>query len=138
MKIVLDTNVLLDTILDRPGRMVATKLFLAMADDDIEPIVSANTITDLYYISRRGIGDEAAREAVASVLSVFGVAPVDGDTCAMALNTPMGDYEDAVLAVCAARAGADYIATSDQGFLRAESPVPAKTPGELLQIIAQK
>ena len=135
MKIVFDTNVLLNAVLNRPGRAEALKLMLAVAEEQITGIVSANSITDLYYLSRKGIGDKAAREAVFDVLSIFDVAAIDGDVCVMALNTPMSDYEDAVLAVCAAKGEADYIATCDQGFLKAESPVPAKTPEELLSMI---
>ena len=78
---------------------------------------------------------EAAREAIFDVLSVFDVAPVDGDACSMALNTTMSDYEDAVLAVCAAREGADYIATGDKGFAKADSPVQVRTPAEILHLI---
>lgn len=138
MIIAFDTNVVLDFILERGNYDTASALIQCVVDEEISGFVSSNSITDVYYVTRRATDDQTAREAVMDVISLFDVAPVDGDTCAMALNTPMGDYEDAVLAVCAARAGADYIATSDQGFLRAESPVPAKTPGELLQIIAQK
>ena len=135
MKIVFDTNVLLDTILNRPGRADAIRLMLAVSEEKIAGIVSANSITDLYYLARKGIGDQAAREAIFDVLSMFDVAQVDGDACSMALNEPMRDYEDAVLAVCAAREGADYIATGDQGFLKAESPVPVRTAASLLQMI---
>lgn len=132
MKIALDTNVLLDAILNRPGRAYALQLMLAVAKEKAAGVVSANSITDLYYLARKGIGDQAAREAVFDILSIFDIAAVDGDVCAMALNTPMSDYEDAVLAVCAAKEGCDYIATSDRGLLRADSPIPAKTPEELL------
>lgn len=135
MKVAFDTNVLLDTILNRPGRKDALRLMLAVSEEKIAGVVSANSITDLYYLARKGIGDQAARESVFDVLSIFDVAPVDGDACSIALNTPMGDYEDAVLAVCAAREGADYIATGDQGFLKADSPIPARTPAQLLQMI---
>lgn len=135
MKIVFDTNVLLNAILDRPGRAESLELMLAVAEEQITGVVSANSITDLYYLSRKGIGDKAAREAVFDILSMFDVAAVDGDACAMALNTPMSDYEDTVLAVCAARGEADYIATCDQDFLKADSPVPARTPDELLTML---
>ena len=53
----------------------------------------------------------------------------------MALNEPMSDYEDAVLAVCAAREGDDYIATGDQRFLKTESPVQVRTVASLLHMI---
>lgn len=132
MKIAFDTNVLLDTILNRPGREEALKLMLAVSEERVSGIVSANSITDLYYLARKGIGDRLAREAVFDILSLFDVAPVDGDVCAMALNTPMEDYEDAVLAVCAARAGADCIVTRDEGLIKADCPVQVRRPKELL------
>lgn len=136
MRVAFDTNVLLDTILDRPEREAALKLMLAVAKEKIEGVVSANSITDLYYLSRKGIGDSGAREAVASILEMFDIAPVDGDTCFMALNTDMSDYEDAVLAVCAAVSQADYIATRDEGFIAASgSPVPAMRPADILVLV---
>lgn len=135
MKVAFDTNVLLDTILNRPGRKDALKLMLAVSEEKIAGVVSANSVTDLYYLARKGIGDQAAREAIFDVLSMFDVAPVDGDACSIALDTPMSDYEDAVLAVCAAREGVDYIATGDQGFLKADAPVQARTPVQLLSLI---
>lgn len=135
MKVAFDTNVLLDTILNRPGREDALRLMLAVSEERLVGVVSANSITDMYYLARKGIGDQAAREAVFDVLSMFDIAPVDGDACSMALNTPMSDYEDAVLAVCAAREGADYIATGDEKFLKADSPVQVKTPAQLLHLI---
>lgn len=136
MKVAFDTNVLLDTILNRPGREDALRLMLAVSEEKITGVVSANSITDLYYLARKGIGDQAAREAIFDVLSMFDVAPVDGDACSMALNTPMSDYEDAVLAICAAREEADYIATGDQGLLKADSPVQVRTPAQILHLIS--
>ena len=46
MKIVFDTNVLLNAVLNRPGRAEALKLMLAVAEEQITGIVSASSITD--------------------------------------------------------------------------------------------
>ncbi len=137
MRIAFDTNVLLDTVLNRPGRENALKLLWAAAEEKITGIVSANSITDLYYLARKGIGDRAAREAVYDILSMFDIASVDGDVCFMALNAAMDDYEDAVLAICAAHEDADYIVTGDKGFLKAASPVPTITPERLLAVLLE-
>lgn len=136
MRVAFDTNVLLDTILNRPGREEALRLMLAVAEEEIEGVVSANSITDMYYLARKGIGDRGAREAVAAILEMFDVAAVDGDVCFMALNTHMSDYEDAVLAVCAANANADCIVTRDEAFISAESsPIPARWPKDVLAML---
>jgi predicted nucleic acid-binding protein len=136
MKVAFDTNVLLDAILNRPERANALQLMLAVAEERITGVISANSITDLYYVSKKGIGDEATREAISDILSMFDVAAVDGDVCSMALITDMGDFEDAVLAVCAANEGADYIVTRDKVFIRGEGcPVPTISPAGLLAII---
>lgn len=135
MRVAFDTNILLDTILNRPGREDALRLMLSVSEEKISGIISANSITDLYYLARKGIGDQSAREAIFDILSIFNIAPVDGDVCSMALNMPMGDYEDAVLAVCAARAEADYITTRDEGLIKAECPVQVRRPKELLHMI---
>lgn len=138
MKIALDTNVLIDAIAGREGHEVAQKLIMAIATDQAEGIVAASSITDIYYITRKYIGDDAARNAIWNILTVFDVAPVNGEDCAAALCTPMADFEDAVLAVCAQKAGAKYIATRDEGFIKSESPVPAVRPQELLSKIEQR
>ncbi len=137
MIITFDANVIIDAIMERGKFKVAQELVLAAANEKIYGIVTANTITDIYYLTRKTAGDQGARRMIANVLSIFDVAVVDGEACAAALNVPMSDYEDAVLAVCAAREEADYIATGDQGFLKADSPVPARTPEELLSIIKE-
>ena len=138
LKIAFDTNILLDTILNRPGRAEAIQLMYAVSEEKIFGIVSANTITDVYYTSKKGIGDAAARNAILDILSIYDVVPVDGETCSVALNEPMADYEDAVLAVCAAREEADYIVTRDRAFLSTPTPVPAMTPTDLLRVIEEQ
>jgi predicted nucleic acid-binding protein len=136
MRVAFDTNVLLDAILNRPERAVALQLMLVVAEEKVTGIVSANSITDLYYVSKKGIGESDAREAISDILSMFDIAIVDGDVCSMALVSDMKDFEDAVLAMCAARDEADYIVTRDAEFLRGEGcPVTTISPSEILDII---
>lgn len=135
MKVVFDTNVLLDIILHRDGVEQSLRLVQAVTEEKIEGVVTANTITDIYYVARKRIGDEGARLAVSDVLSIFDISLVDGDVCSMALNTGMKDYEDSVLAVCAVRDEADCIATNDQGFIYSNSPIPVKSTKQILDLI---
>ncbi|MCD8238871.1 MAG: PIN domain-containing protein [Clostridiales bacterium] len=137
LKIAFDNNILLDAIANRADYKTAQKLFMAVADEKITGIISANTITDIYYISRKILGDKDARKAILNLLTLFEVVPVDEEACLTALNTPMSDFEDSVLAVCALNSGADYIVTRDKDFIAStESPVEALSPFDILKIIS--
>lgn len=119
MRVAFDTNVVLDAIMVRPDTEAATRLLRAVAEERIEGVITANTITDIYYIARKKLGDKKAREAIFELLSIFNVAAVDGSACVDALSLPMTDYEDAVMAVCVDRDGVEYIATRDVDFVAA-------------------
>lgn len=135
-KVVFDTNVILNAAMGRDGSEMAQQLIQFVVDGEIAGVVTANSITDIHYIVKKRAGDEKARMVVYNVLALFDIAPVDGDACSMALNTDMSDYEDAVLAVCAAREGADYIATNDEGLIKSKgSPVVALRPDDVVKAI---
>ena len=136
MRIAFDTNVLIDAIANRADYEAAQSLIMAVADEKVSGVITANSITDIYYIARKVVGDENARNAIWNLMTVFDVAPVDGEACATALSVQMSDFEDAVLAVCAAREDVDYIVSRDQGFLKASGcPVAVIEPSALLDVI---
>lgn len=138
MKVAFDTNVLLDAILNRTESESANALIKAVIEDRIVGVLTANTITDIYYIARKGMGESDAREAVFEILSIFEIAPVNAEACLNALELPMSDFEDAVLAACAKEAGADFIATRDNDFIASTgSPVKALCPTEVLVAISE-
>jgi predicted nucleic acid-binding protein len=136
MRVVFDSNVLLDAIALRPDYQTAQKLIMAVSQDKIQGVITANSITDIYYVARKYVSDSEVREIISNLLSVFDIAPVDGDDCATALGLPMKDFEDAVLAVCAVRAEADYIVTRDEGLICEEGcPISAVHPSDILNVI---
>ena len=137
MKIALDTNVLIDAIVEQREYQDAQALIMAVAQEQLEALVSANSITDIYYILRKRIGNERTREAIWNLMSVFDVAEVNAEVCETALASPMKDFEDAVLAVCAKLAGADKVVTGDLQFLaEKEAPVEVVTVRDILDTLA--
>ena len=139
MKVVFDTNVILDAIENRADYETAQALILAVARERIDGVVAGSSVTDIYYIAKKHIGDAAAREAISNLLTVFNVAPVGGEVCGDALDLPMSDYEDAVLACCAASCGADYVVTRDKDFLAAEDcPVERISPVDLSGMLSDE
>lgn len=139
LTVAFDTNIILNAAMGRPGAEDAGHLVQAVLDGRINGIVSSNSITDIHYVVRKHAGEEQARSAVYNVLCVFDTVSVDGDACMTALNLPMADYEDAVLAACAVREDADCIVTGDAAFLaETECPVRVMDAKSVLTLLEQE
>lgn len=126
MRVVFDTNVVIYATTNQTEYAEAQKLVMAVAEEKIEGLITANSITDIYYILRKRIGDTSARDAIWNMMTVFDVVETDADTCIAALGSPMKDFEDAVVTECAKKVSADFIVTEDKDFL-AEENSPVKT-----------
>jgi len=134
IKAVIDTNVVLDALAARePFRAEAEMLFMLAAEEKFQGCITANSVTDIYYLVRKNASAAMAREAVRNLLQLFVVVDVSGKDCENALESTMDDYEDALVAICAAKIGADCIITRDEVFLRAQSPVPVVAPADFVQ-----
>ena len=131
MKILFDTNVVLDLLLDRePFSDTAARLFSRVDEGDITGFINATTVTTVHYLARRTVGDRRARREIGNVLDLFDVAPVNLAVLEGALQAKFTDFEDAVLYNAALNVNADGIVTRNIGdFKRATIPVYA--PEEL-------
>ena len=134
MKILLDTNIILDAITARePFSVAAPELFLLAAQEQIEASITASSVTDIYYLARKSLSDDEAREAIRKLFQIFTVINVGRADCEAALDLPMDDYEDAIVAVCAKKAEAKYIVTRDERFLSAKTTPPTISPADFIQ-----
>lgn len=58
MRVLLDTNIILDFFLERePFFYDASRLFEAIADNQLEGFVTASSVTDIFYICKRQTQD---------------------------------------------------------------------------------
>ena len=95
----IDTNVLIDFLLDRAPFADAAADLLSRADrGEIQGLVCANSITTIHSLVRKAVGVTDARRHIAALLSILDVAPVNRATLEQALNSAMDDFEDAVIA----------------------------------------
>ena len=70
------------------------------------------------------------------LLSHYTVVSVTHEDCINALKlSAIDDFEDALVAVCAKKADADYIVTRDDKFLRAVLPVKRIKPKDLVDML---
>ncbi len=97
MQILIDTNVVLDVLLNRPDFVVNAVNILKLPGDAVQKYVSASAITDIYYIARRELKDkEMVRKLLKSLLSVIHVANVTEVNILDAVNSDWSDFEDSV------------------------------------------
>jgi predicted nucleic acid-binding protein len=112
MKILFDTNVILDVLLDRqPFSEDATSLMSAVELGILQGYICATTLTTIHYIASKTIGEQAARQALSQLLKLFEVAPVTRVILSNALDSSFTDFEDAVLDQSALHVGALGIVT---------------------------
>lgn len=115
MKILLDTNVILDIALQREPFVAHAIDVLRIAQHRrFALFVTATTITDLYYIARKAKGRENALGFLRELLQFVEVAGVDRQVIVDALQSDMIDFEDAVQDYAAQRAGITMIITRNQ------------------------
>ncbi|MGA9626245.1 MAG: PIN domain-containing protein [Bryobacteraceae bacterium] len=127
-KILFDTNVVLDVLLDRQPYVEASAAAWAAVEAGIsEGMLAAHAVTTIHHLVRKEMGNIKARRIITAILRVFGVAAVDGAVVREALQLPFSDFEDAVTAAAARLAGCECIVTRDPKGFRG-SPVRSLTP----------
>ena len=137
-RILFDTNVVLDVLLDRrPHVEASAAAWAAVETGACEGMLAAHALTTIHYLVRKELASGKARRIVSAILRVFGVAAVDGSVVQEALQLPLSDFEDAVTAAAALLAGCDYIVTRDPRGFRG-SPVRPLTPETVTPLLGKK
>lgn len=133
MKVLVDTNIILDFLLERePFLQDAEALFQRIASGQIIGYATATTLTDIFYIARRHTQSiERARQAIVITLAVMEICPVDRSVLELALASTISDLEDALQVACALIQGLDAIATRDAGL--STDSVPVLSINQVLQ-----
>jgi predicted nucleic acid-binding protein len=113
-RVLLDTNVVLDFLLDRaPFADAAAAIWQANDDGQVEAYVSVVTPVNVFYIARKLKGAATGRQLVESLLSACRVCAPDRSALLSALALPVKDYEDAVQVVSAQAELLDALITRD-------------------------
>lgn len=136
MKLLIDTNVVLDLMLERqPFVEHATLLLTQVEQGIIEGYLCATTLTTLEYLLQKELGDKKSKPLLKALLQLFDITPVNRMVIEQALVNSFDDFEDGVLHESAIHANLQGIVTRDKkGFQKAKLPV--YSPAEIIQIIA--
>lgn len=137
-RLLFDTNVVLDVLLDRQPYVEASAAVWAAVETGIaEGMLAAHAVTTIHYLVRKERGNAKAGRILSAILRVFDVAAVDGAVVQEALQLPFSDFEDAVTAAAARVAGCECIITRDPKGFRG-SPVRCFTPEAITPLLEKQ
>ncbi len=135
MRVLLDTNVLIDVIVARePFLADSARVWALIESKQVEGLVSATSFTTVYYIVRRLRSRAVADKALNAMRSLFTIAACDATVIDRAVTSDFEDFEDAVQYFSALNAAAEYIVTRDSHHF-SQSEIPVLAPVEFLAMI---
>ena len=131
MRVLFDTNVVLDVMLNREPFVAASAEILSRVEaGDLTGCVCATTVTTIHYLATRVVGTERALREIRKLLGLFEVAAVTRTVLETALDLGFPDYEDAVLHEAARQVSAEGIVTRNPRHFK-NAALPVYTPEEL-------
>lgn len=138
MKVLIDTNVILDVLCDRDGYAEASATIWKYCETGIiEGYISALSVPNIIYILRKELTFDKTQAVINQLSVIFKIADLKSDDLIKASGLKFSDYEDAVQFVCAARVKAMYIVTRNQKDY-AGSDIKAVSPSEFIEIIRKE
>lgn len=134
MKALIDTCVIVDILQKRdPFYAAAMEILLAVSNKKCTGILTAKSITDIYYILRRSIHNEQeVRKLVRVLFTLFEVVDTFSIDCELALSSTIKDYEDAIMVETGSRVGAECIVTRNLKDYKL-STLPVLSPDQFLE-----
>lgn len=135
MKVLIDTNVILDVLCGRAEFLEASsKIWKYCEVDKISGYISALSIPNIVYILRKELDPDKTKEIIERLMLIFDVVELRAEDLRKAAEMKTADYEDAVQMCCAERIKVDFIVTRNiRDFV--SSPVHTVKPAELLERI---
>jgi predicted nucleic acid-binding protein len=112
LKAIIDTNVVLDVLLERaPFVNASVAVFCLVEESRIDAFLCATTITTIDYLLTQSLPGSEARDALHRLISLFEIATVNRSVIERALGSKIPEFEDAVLDEAGQMAGVDAIVT---------------------------
>lgn len=135
MRVLLDTDVVLDYVLERePFVHAASELLELIAQGACDGYVSGVTPVNVFHLGRKLKGAAETRRVIGELFALVRVCPIGDRVVRAALALSFADYEDAVQHECAAAAGMDAIVTRNLGDYK-NARLPVYSPTDLINLL---
>ena len=115
MKVLIDTNIVLDVLLNRkPFVEDAIKPFQQAEKGQIEAYITASSVTDLVYILRKAYSLTEIKTHLKEMFQFIKIVGINPSMITGALDQDGPDFEDAVMMECARQSGMEIIITRNK------------------------
>lgn len=111
MKVFLDTNIILDLLLERDGYEDSAIIFQMQDEGKLKICLSLLTMVNVAYIYKKTVGNKMTVANLKYLSALVEVLPMDGEQLQKAIMMEGKDFEDILQCVCAAEGGCDYLIT---------------------------
>jgi len=124
MKVLIDTNIVLDVLLNRkPFVENAVKVFKQAEKGQIEAHITASSVTDLVCILRKAYSLNEIKTHLKEMFQFIKIVGINSSIITGALDQNAPDFEDAVIMECARQSGMEIIITRNKpDFKKCEVP----------------
>ena len=135
MHVLIDTNVVLDVLLDRPLFVDDAAAILTIPESIAYKYISASAITDIYYVAYKELHDkQKVKDIIKRLLSLIHIADVSEENILFALESDWTDFEDSVQNAVAESHNFDAIITRNSADFK-NSNLNIFSPKDFLQFI---
>lgn len=136
LRILVDTNVLLDYLLCRsPYDQAAEQIIIACKQQRVSGCIAAHSISNMFFILRKAFSVAERRKLLLSICELFEVEGIDRGKIFHALaDETFLDFEDCLQKECAVAFQADYIVTRNGADFKS-SRIPCIEPLEFCKML---
>ncbi|MBR4750870.1 MAG: PIN domain-containing protein [Thermoguttaceae bacterium] len=136
MRVLIDTNVMLDYLAQRPSFYAEAYLIMDMCRTrKIEGFVAAHSVMNAYYILRKSYSENERRDVLLNFLELASIVKIDQKSVTAALSQKQfKDVEDCLQVECALACDAKYIVTRNLNDFQ-QSIIKAITPGDFIKSV---
>ncbi len=130
LKVFVDTNVFLDSYLNRDNGLSAT-IFTFLEERDFEIYLNDISIINIAYIIKKEFSKDEIKEKIELIINQYHIVCAKEQIIADANSSRFKDFEDGVQYFCAKEIGADLIITNNKKDFKA-SEIDVLNPMEFV------
>lgn len=95
--VLIDSDVILDTLLDRkPFSKISTEILALCANNKLKGYITPVIIANIYYILRKTYSKNEVKQGLNNLLEIIEVVEINKKNIIEALNSDFADFEDAL------------------------------------------